>query len=451
MILVWIIVAIVLFSVIVLIHEFWHFKAARFFWVRVEEFWLWIPPRAKKLWTDKEWTLYSLNWLPLWGFVKLTWENPTTFLVYDKNWEIYNNKKLEKDLKSWKDIFLKNKQKLSKDDIKQLLKRLEENNAPYNLSKKPAWQQSIVILAWVFMNFLFASIIFSILFFIWVKPIWINTKIETDLDLKIIPNFEQSLESWLLVKKEWLIISPIDDSIAKKAWLKEWAVITNINWEVLLEPSDMIKIIENNKWKKVIIIWYERNLEHKKWDESIKQYPFKIKLTVWTDWKIWTYIWENIEINREFEYKYGFFNSIRYWFYETYNQSLLTLKALGSLWTKVFNPKVPEDRQEAIKQVSWPIGLVSFISNSISAWFIFILILWAIISINLWVFNLLPIPALDWWRFIFIVLNWLIQKIFWKKWVPAIIESVIHASFFIVLILLSIVIAYNDVLKIFSE
>mgnify|MGYP001773387975 CR=1 FL=1 len=83
-IIIWIIIAIVMFSIIVLIHEWWHFAAARKFWVRVEEFWLWIPPRAKKLFYDKKGTLFSLNWLPIWGFVKLTWETPNTFNVYNQ-------------------------------------------------------------------------------------------------------------------------------------------------------------------------------------------------------------------------------------------------------------------------------------------------------------------------------------------------------------------------------
>ena len=94
MIIIWIIVSLILFSIIIIIHELWHFCSARKFWVRVEEFWLWIPPRAKKLFKDKKWTIFSLNWLPIWWFVKLTWEMPNTFLVFDENKKLYNNVKL---------------------------------------------------------------------------------------------------------------------------------------------------------------------------------------------------------------------------------------------------------------------------------------------------------------------------------------------------------------------
>jgi regulator of sigma E protease len=65
MIIIGIIVSILVFSVIVLLHEYGHFKSARIFGVKVEEFGLGIPPKARKLFTDKHGTDYTLNWLPL--------------------------------------------------------------------------------------------------------------------------------------------------------------------------------------------------------------------------------------------------------------------------------------------------------------------------------------------------------------------------------------------------
>ncbi len=63
-----------LFISLVLIHEWGHFTAARKNGVEVEEFGLGFPPRAKVL-TKKNGTVYSLNWLPLGGFVKLKGEH----------------------------------------------------------------------------------------------------------------------------------------------------------------------------------------------------------------------------------------------------------------------------------------------------------------------------------------------------------------------------------------
>ena len=449
MIFIWIIISIVLFSIIVLIHEWGHFSTARLFWVRVEEFWLWIPPRAKKLFIDKKWTLFSLNWLPIGWFVKLTWEMPNTFLVYDEKWELYNNKDLEKDIISKKDIFDWKNKKITEKDKEEILKKLKENWASYNLMNKPSWQQAIIILAWVFMNFLLASIIFSILFFVWVKPLWINTKIETDLNIKLIPTYEQAIESWLLIKETWIILTPVKWSVSEKLWIMKWDILEKaphpLSWtspqkeKEELTTQKLIDIISNNPQKELVF-----NLKRDNKKINIIIIPENID----GKWKIWSYLSENIKLNKEFKYEYNTLDSIKYWIYETYNQALLTFKAIKILIKKIFNPETPKERQEAIKQVSGPIWVVDFISNSMEAWITFIIILWAIISINLWVFNLLPIPALDWWRFIFITINGLIEKIFWRKAISEKTEWIIHFLFFIFLIALSIIIAYNDIIKI---
>ena len=57
-------------SALVLVHEWGHYIFAKIFGVRVEEFGFGLPPRARKLFTRKG-TLFSLNWLPIGGFVKL--------------------------------------------------------------------------------------------------------------------------------------------------------------------------------------------------------------------------------------------------------------------------------------------------------------------------------------------------------------------------------------------
>jgi regulator of sigma E protease len=62
------------FVLLIIIHEFGHFLAAKALGVEVEEFGIGWPPRALKLFTWKG-TLYSLNWLPFGGFVRLKGEN----------------------------------------------------------------------------------------------------------------------------------------------------------------------------------------------------------------------------------------------------------------------------------------------------------------------------------------------------------------------------------------
>jgi regulator of sigma E protease len=62
---------------LIIIHELGHFLAAKLFGVEVEEFGLGFPPRAVTLFTLGG-TIYSLNWIPLGGFVRPKGENDPT-------------------------------------------------------------------------------------------------------------------------------------------------------------------------------------------------------------------------------------------------------------------------------------------------------------------------------------------------------------------------------------
>ena len=65
----YIIVFILILALLILVHEFGHFIAAKKNGVKVEEFGFGFPPRIFGI--KKGETLYSLNALPIGGFVKL--------------------------------------------------------------------------------------------------------------------------------------------------------------------------------------------------------------------------------------------------------------------------------------------------------------------------------------------------------------------------------------------
>src|SRR3989344_1907794 len=68
-----ILVFIIILSVLVLVHELGHFLVAKKLGIKVEEFGFGFPPRVwgKKIGE----TIYSINWLPIGGFVKLYGED----------------------------------------------------------------------------------------------------------------------------------------------------------------------------------------------------------------------------------------------------------------------------------------------------------------------------------------------------------------------------------------
>jgi len=453
MVFLWIIVALIIFSIVVLVHEYWHFKSARIFGVKVEEFWLGIPPRAKKLWKDKKGTLFSLNWLPLWGFVKIAWENLNAFALYNKKGQLLSEDEIIHRIKKDKKVFDKNGEEIGKRDKKIILEKLKENTASYNLSSKPAWQQSIIILAGVFMNFLLATFIFIWLFLFGVKPIGINDTIPIQTELKLIPTLKQAIDSGVVIKNKWIYLYPLEDSIAENSGIQQGDLLLRINNENFESISDVQKQISENAWKDVF--FYTKRLEEcpKQWEIPeicpIIEY-MEIPVTVWNDGKIGSYLSDNLSINHDFTHKYSLGDSVKYGFWETYGHVKLTFTALWILGKKILFPETNTDRQEAVDQLSGPIGIVDFISDSLAGGIIFLIIIWAIISVNLWVFNLLPIPALDGGRFLFIVVN-AISKTITGKRVPHNIEASIHILFFMILIALSFLIAYNDIVKIITK
>ncbi|MBW7954531.1 site-2 protease family protein [Candidatus Gracilibacteria bacterium] len=452
MILIGIVVSIIVFSIIILVHEYGHFKTARIFGVKVLEFGLGIPPKAKKLWIDRYGTEYTLNWLPLGGFVRLKGENINTFYVYDKDKKLLNNETLANFIENNKDIFYKDGNKIDDLTKQEILKGLNENSDKDSLQTKAPYKQAIVMLAGIFMNFLLAFIIFTILFLIGVSPIGINDKIKTNSDLKLIPSLEKAIEIGLIKNNSGVYLLPTKGSIAQKSGINNYDLVLK-SGDISINNYEKLKEIIGKNKDKELVFQIKRainNCDITK-NNNCEFSNIEIKITPDKTGKIGSYLIPNQEINKDFKYKFGIIDSVKYGFIETIGQINLTFKGLSIMIQKIFSPNTPTERQEALDQVSGPIGMVDFMSKSISNGIIFIVIIGAIISINLGVFNLLPIPALDGGRFLFITINSIIEKIFKKKLMGPRLEGLIHLSFFIFLIALSILIAYNDVNKIINN
>src|SRR3990167_5940213 len=70
-----VIIFIIILSALIIVHEMGHFLVAKKFGIRVDEFGLGFPPKARTLFMWKN-TPFTLNWLPFGGFVKIFGENP---------------------------------------------------------------------------------------------------------------------------------------------------------------------------------------------------------------------------------------------------------------------------------------------------------------------------------------------------------------------------------------
>ena len=73
-----ILIFLIILGILVFVHELGHFLAAKKAGVRVDEFGFGYPPRALKI--GRKWgTLFTLNWIPFGGFVKIFGENYEDF------------------------------------------------------------------------------------------------------------------------------------------------------------------------------------------------------------------------------------------------------------------------------------------------------------------------------------------------------------------------------------
>jgi regulator of sigma E protease len=138
---------IVVLGVLVMVHELGHFLTARLFGVRVEEFGIGFPPRAypgrdvvqRRRAQGK--TVYSLNWLPLGGFVRLAGENGVTAQPSEPGPEGETRG----------GSFSLSGDAVSAED-------------PGAFASKPAWQRAIILAAGAFNNMVLAMLLVVFIF-----------------------------------------------------------------------------------------------------------------------------------------------------------------------------------------------------------------------------------------------------------------------------------------------
>lgn len=105
-----------------------------------------------------------------------------------------------------------------------------------------------------------------------------------------------------------------------------------------------------------------------------------------------------------------------------------------------------------LKELAGPVGIVSLINDvgeksaSTAAAASTIAYLAAFIAVNLAVMNLLPIPALDGGRLLFLLITAVFERLTRRKLNPK-YEGYVHATGFALLILLMVVVMFNDVYK----
>ena len=401
-----VIVFLLILSVLVLIHEAGHFFVAKFFGIKVEEFGFGLPPRifGKKIGE----TIYSLNWLPIGGFVKLYGEDEAGA------GRITLDTKTPHDMVESKSFSMKEKQTLissensviEEEEIEisekiKISKKSENEDSSRAFFAKPVWQRALVVFAGVFMNFVLAVVIISVLF----SAVGVQTPGNKVVVSQIIKN------------------SPAD-----KAGLKAGDIIISANKTSITSAEQLVTYAKKHLGEKL-------NLEvssQKSVVRSLTVTPRRVYPA--NEGPMGIAISQNLIIQKYPWYQAPFVGT-----WEALKQSWLVLTGLimlvGQLVTRGIVPQ----------GVAGPIGIAQLTGVVIGIGLPAVLSLVSLLSLNLAIVNLLPIPALDGGRLFFI----LIEGIFGKK-VNQKFEERAHMIGMLILLALIALITLHDLLRILT-
>lgn len=377
------------FVVLILLHELWHFLACRVFWVKVEEFGIWIPPKLKTIHKDKKWTEYTLNLLPLWGFIRPKWEDLNDeSQIYDKD----------------------------------------------SLHSQAFWKKFVILIAWVLMNLLIAFLIFFWTFLFWIKPILIipDAAYKFTAESYLFPTNSFAKKVWYIQEQE---PKPIkvdailqwDETLASKIGIQTWDKILSINNQAI-NTNNIWTTLKGQIWKE-----FELKIERNQKLINVSASCPEDSCLLWIQYSAWRDLKKlNMSASQ------AFFASLN----EIKAQTILTFEWLNLLYKKISSWQA----KEAVDKLSWPVAAVAV------SWYVlqlgileYIAFFW-MISLALAIFNVLPIPALDWWR-IFTTAIMHIFRLNPKKYLT--IEWYIAVFFFTLLMFLWFYIMYNDYIRFF--
>lgn len=99
-----------------------------------------------------------------------------------------------------------------------------------------------------------------------------------------------------------------------------------------------------------------------------------------------------------------------------------------------------------LSSVTGPVGIAGMVGDAAKLGFTYLIMFTALISINLGVLNLVPFPALDGGRILFVIIEAIIRRP-----IKPVIANTVNAIGFGLLILLMVVVTYKDIAKLFTN
>ena len=397
-----IIFTIVILGVIVFLHELGHFATAKYFGMPVSEFAIGMGPKIFSV--RKGETVYSIRVLPLGGFVNIEGMQPENFDL--ERFKKEKTDEIIEELRNEKGLSEKSDEIESEEFVNEVSKRLDENvekelKKQENIQKngffaKSPFSRFVVLIAGVMMNFISALIaLFVMLSITGVMPIKYTAPVVGEIQA------DSRAKEKLRVNDRILAVNGENVS----------------NWVEISEK--VLKISQNYKDEDV-------SLKILRNDKEITE---NVKLTYNKEAKA------NLLGIQVLSQKTNINERIKMSFVLFRDYFKLTLDGVRMLVTG----------KVAMKEMTGPVGLPKIVGQAYGQGGFFALLgIFILISINIGIMNLLPIPALDGGRLIFVIPEFFGIKVNKK------IEEKIHMIGMIFLLVLMLVIVFFDVSKYFQ-
>lgn len=346
---------VVVLAVLVLVHEFGHFAAARLFGIEVDEFGIGFPPRAFSVKKGK--TVWSINWIPLGGFVKIHGEDDPT------------------------------------------------KTGPGTFAAKPAYIRAIVIAAGVFMNLVLASTLFAVGFGFGV------------------PQATEDLPPGAVIREPRVqVMEVLPASAADRAGFKPGDILVSIDGKTFLKIDDIQAYVNAAPGEVDVVLKRGPDTLDEKLTPTLDAASGKKLMGVaLVESAIVSFPW-HLAI-------YHGVTATGFYVKEIF-------LSFGDLIKGLFVGQKPG------VEFSGPIGIAVLTGQAAKLGLIYLLQFAALLSVNLAVINVLPIPALDGGRLLFII----IEK-FRGRAVRPVVEAVIHRIAFFLLLGLVVIVTAHDIAR----
>lgn len=349
-------------SILVLVHEIGHFVTARRLGCKVDEFGIGFPPRLFAWKSKKSQIEYSVNWIPLGGFVRIKGES--------------GSHKDDKD----------------------------------SFSSKPIWKRFVILFAGVAMNFVLAGVLLSVGFMI---------GLPTALDAE--------LPSSARVEDQALRIAYVmPDSPAEQAGVLIGDYVNSINGQVFENENQAGDFIAANTEDTIQLEVSRGDGEHSFQLDAV--YSEESGENVVGAGLITTGL---VSFPAHQALYHGFVVTAKY-------TGAIVVALYEIIRNLLFGQPVGVD-------LSCPVGIAVMTCQVAQLGLVYLMQFTAILSINLAVINILPLPALDGGRLLFLLVEAIRRKPLNER-----LEAIIHNSGFVLLMGLIVLITFQDVAR-FSD